>query len=75
MSRMICEREFEELKEAENELWSMYINPKKAWSEIRELAVLGKLNEKALAAYIRYKRAKSQLIRCALDYVLGKVKE
>ena len=72
---MICEKELKELREAENDLWNYGINPKKAWADLRELAVEGKLNEKAIAAYIRYKRAKSELVRCALDYVLGKVRE
>ena len=72
---MICEKELKELREAENDLWNYGINPKKAWSDLRELAVEGKLTEKAIAAYIRYKRAKSELVRCSLDYVLGKVRE
>lgn len=72
---MICEREFKELKQAEEELWNYGINPKKAWADLREMAALGELNAKAVAAYVRYKRAKSELVRCALDYVLGRVRD
>ncbi len=68
---MPCKKELEELRKSKEELWNLGINPKKAFADLRTLAALGELTEKQVAAYVRYKKAKFDLVRCAFDYVLG----
>lgn len=68
---MICDEPLRRLREAEERLWSLGINPKKAFSDLRELAEFGKLKKEHIVAYLEYKRAKSELIRCAYRYVTG----
>jgi len=67
----ICVREIEELKEAIKRLEELNINPKRAGKIVRMLADVGELTPEILLAYVRYKRAKFELNRCAFRYVTG----
>ena len=67
----ICIREIEELREAVKKLEELKINPKKAGKIVRMLADTGDLTPEIFQAYIRYKRAKFELSRCAFRYVIG----
>jgi len=67
----ICVRELEELKEATKRLEELDINPKKAGKIVRTLADIGELTPEIFLAYIRYKRAKFDVNRCAFRYVVG----
>ena len=70
---MICDDKVKEYKEAIEHLWSVGINPKKASKELRWLAKTNRLTKDHLLAYIRYLKAKHDLIRCAVMYVTGEI--
>jgi len=67
----ICVKELEELKEAIKRLEELNINPRKAGKVVRMLADIGELTPEIFRAYIRYKRAKFEVNRCAFRYVVG----
>jgi hypothetical protein len=67
----ICEEQVRKFKDAWNRLEEMGINPQKLHKEMRELALAGRLTKEHLTAYFDLLRARSDVIRCALRYVLG----
>ena len=69
---MICDDAVREYKEAVEQLWNYGINPRKAGKELRELAEHGKLRKEHVLAYLKYRKAKHDLIWCAYEYVIGR---
>jgi len=64
---MACEAEVREFLEAIDRLWELGVNPRKA---LRDLAWMAETNDpklpEAFKAYIKYRIARRDLMRCAL---------
>ena len=64
---MVCDTEVREFIEAVDRLWKLGVNPRRA---LRELAWMAEADDprfaEAFKAYIRYRAARRDLMRCAL---------